>query len=81
MKLTPYQEYQLAWMIEHGHSIEELISELAEMQFEDPEDSDRISTPVTELFDEWLNDKGFGGEIWACEQEWKEYEGGHEDVC
>lgn len=52
-----------------------LIEELQNLQYEDPEDSDRISTPVEELFDEWETDIGFGGSIWACRKEWEECEG------
>ena len=69
-----YEEYQLRWMAEHRHSLNMLMRELEEMQYEDPEDSDRISTPVTELFNEWEQDRGFGGEIWACRAEWKKEE-------
>lgn len=70
-KKETYEQYQLRWMSEHGHSLYSLMHELAEMQYEDPKDSDRISTPVTELFSEWEQDRGFGGEIWACNAEWE----------
>lgn len=73
--MSEYEKYQLQWMIAHDHSLRSLIAELTEMQFSDPEDSDRISTPVSELFDEWVSDVGFGSEIWVCEAEWRECEG------
>ncbi len=73
-KLTKYEEYQLQWMINHGYSIQDLINALTYMQYDDPEDSDRISTPINELFDEWENDVGFNSEIWVCEKEWNQYE-------
>lgn len=73
-KEETYEQYQLRWMSEHGHSLNSLMYELAEMQYEDPEDSDRISTPVTELFSEWEQDRGFGGSIWACKEEWEDCE-------
>ena len=69
--MSNYEKYQLQWMMNHGHSLSELIQELTDMQFEDPEDSDRISTPVNELFQEWEFDRGFGSEIWVCEKEWE----------
>ena len=69
--MTEYQKYQLEWMIAHDHSIEELIQELTELQYADPDDSDRISTTVSELFSEWEADCGFGSEIWSCEREWE----------
>lgn len=77
--MTDYQKYKLQWMIDHGYSLEDLISELTRLQYDDPEDSDRISSPVSELFDEWEEDCGFGSEIWACEEEWQDCEGCNSD--
>lgn len=68
--LSGYEAYQLHWMIEHGYSIQQLMDALTEFQYDDPEDSDRISTPINELFAEWENDSGFNSEIWICEAEW-----------
>lgn len=74
--MSAYEKYQLQWMIDHGYTLKNLIEELQNLQYEDPEDSDRISTPVEELFDEWETDIGFGGSmIWACRKEWEECEG------
>ena len=73
--MSEYEKYQLQWMLAHVYSLRSLIAELTEMQLSDPEDGDRISTPVSELFDEWVADVGFGSEIWACEAEWRECEG------
>lgn len=72
--MTDYQKYQLQWMIDHGYSLQDLMRELTEFQYDDPEDSDRISTPISELFNEWESDRGFGSEIWVCEEEWKNCE-------
>lgn len=73
--LSPYQKYQLEWMIAHGFSLDDLIAELTQVQYADPEDHDQVSTPVNELFVQFVEDVGFGGELWACEREWAEYEG------
>lgn len=78
-KLTPYEAYQLCWMLEHGYSLANLIQELTDCQFADPEDSDAISRPVSEIFENWEQDLGFGSEIWACEREFNEVEGAEED--
>ena len=78
--MSEYEKYQLQWMISHGHSIQDLIQELTEMQYCDPEDGDRISIPISELFDEWVVDVGFGSEIWACEAEWSECEGSEREI-
>ncbi|MDO5547469.1 MAG: hypothetical protein Q4F79_03190 [Eubacteriales bacterium] len=72
--MSEYQKYQLEWMISHGFSLQDLMEELTKLQYDDPEDSDMISTPVSELFNEWETDIGFDSEIWACENEWNEYE-------
>ena len=67
--MTAYQKYQLQWMIDHGYSLNDLIIEMLEMQT-DGNDGD-----VADLYYEWEYSRGFGGEIWACEEEWKECEG------
>lgn len=66
--MNDYEKFQLKWMIDHDHSLRELMEELQSLQYEDPEDSDRISTPITELFQEFEADRGFGSEIWPCEE-------------
>lgn len=69
--MNDYEKFQLKWMIDHDHSLLELMEELQSLQYEDPEDSDRISSPITELFQEWEADRGFGSEIWPCEEEYE----------
>ena len=69
--MTAYQKYQLQWMIDHGYSLDDLIQELTSMQYDDPEDSDRISTPISGLYGEWVMDVGLGSEIWVCKGEWE----------
>ena len=39
--MTAYQKYQLQWMIDHGYSLQDLMRELTDLQFSDPEDSDK----------------------------------------
>ena len=69
--MKKYQKYQLKWMIDHDYSLDDLVDALTELQYSDPEDSDQISTPVSDLFDQFVNDVGFDSEIWACEDEWE----------
>lgn len=73
--MSDYETFQLQWMIDHGHSLHELMEELQSLQYDDPEDSDQISTPITELFERWEQDRGFGSEIWPCEAEYDGCEG------
>ena len=51
--MSEYQKHQLEWMISHGFSLQDLMEALTRLQYSDPEDSEKISTPVRELFDEW----------------------------
>ena len=79
-ELEGYERYQLEWMIAHGYSIRDLIQAMYELQYDDPEGSDYISQPVTDLFEDWESDCGFSGsEIWVCEDEWADYEGSKEE--
>lgn len=71
---TEYERYQLEWMIAHGHGLKELMDELTLYQNELLLESDENLT-VRDVFDEWVNDQGFGGELFVCEQEWRESEG------
>lgn len=70
--ISRYEAYRLIWMLQHGHTLTELAQELQEVQYADPEDSEAISTPITELFRDWEQDVGFGGSLWACEGEFND---------
>ena len=62
--MTDFQKHELQWMIENDYSLQDLARELTEYQYSDPEDSDRISTPVSDLFTEWEENVGFGYGNW-----------------
>lgn len=66
--MTNYEKFQLQWMIDHNYSLSDLIKELKNYQYDDPDDS------ITELFKNWEQDRGFGSEIWPCEAEYEECE-------
>lgn len=69
-----YHKYQLRWMADHGYSIQDLIDELDELQ-EDCDSHDCIS----DIFEMWEKDYGFGSEIWSCQSEWESCEApGHD---
>lgn len=68
IKKIAYEKYQLDWMIAHGHSITELMKELELMRQEDPERG------LLSLFEDWEYGYGFGGEVWACYDEFLETE-------
>lgn len=66
--MTAYQKYQLQWMIDHDKSLDDLMNSLTEYQVNGCEGT------VAEIFDEWEFNSGFGGEIWACLDEWYDVE-------
>lgn len=72
--LTDYERYQLEWMIGHGHSLRELMNELTSLQ-NILEDTPGVNLTVGDVFDEWELNHGFGSELYACEEEWRETEG------
>lgn len=74
MALTDYERYQLEWMIDHGHSLGELMNSISMLQ-KDYEVAPDYNKTVDELFDIWGRDSGFGGEIFASEAEWRDAEG------
>lgn len=79
MAMDKYEQFKLQWMLDHGYSLSDLMRSLQEFQCDDPEDSDRISTPISELFDEWESDIGFRSEIWPCRDEWEDWEGSEDE--
>lgn len=64
--MTAYQKYQLQWMIDHDHPLDELVARMAEYQV----DCNELGQ-VDEIFNEWEYNVGFGGEIWVSYLEWK----------
>lgn len=61
-----YEQYKLEWMIAHGYSLPSLMARLNE---------DCGIKGIEGEFAEWEEYIGFGGEIWACRDEWEMYEG------
>lgn len=50
--LTDYERYQLEWMIDHGHSLDELMAELTYYQ-NDLEATKGVNLTVSDVFDAW----------------------------
>ena len=63
-----YGKYKLNWMMEHGYTIEDLLRLVGEHIIDDPDLS------LADAYDEWEVDDGFHGEIWACFEEFLDYE-------
>ena len=73
--MTNYEKYQLQWLIDHNHSITELIQELEDYINQDSPD---IKIHVLKAFKDWEFDIGFNSEIYACEEEYYDTEAQHE---
>lgn len=69
--MTNYEKYQLQWLIDHNHSLTELIQELED--YINQESSD-IKINLSKAFKEWESDIGFNSEIYACEEEFNNAE-------
>lgn len=67
--MSEYERYRLQWMLDHDHSLTELIRELNDYQNE----ADDMELTVQDVFNEWERDTGFGGELWVCEEEFEYY--------
>lgn len=69
--MTPYQKYQLQWLIDHNHSLTDLIQELEDYINQDSPD---IKIHILKAFKDWESDTGFNSEIYACEEEFNDAE-------
>lgn len=69
--MTDYEKYQLQWLIDHNHSLTELIQELEDYINQDSPD---IKINLSKAFKEWEFNTGFNSEIYACEEEFNDAE-------
>lgn len=67
-----YEIFRLQWMINHGYSIRDLITNLESLIEEQNESGER--TGIQDIFNLWQFNVGFGGAIWPCYQEFLDYE-------
>lgn len=68
-----YERYKLQWMIDHKKTLEQLMAELQARMIDGAE-------TAHEAYDEFQMDRGFGGELWAYEQEFRETEAKNDDI-
>ena len=71
--ISNYERFKLEWLISHGYSLTDLIHELSSALSDAQETQHDIS--LEEVFSEWENDTGFGGEIYPCYEEYLDCEG------
>lgn len=76
--MTDYEKYQLEWMIDHNHSIREMITKIGEIAWEELTNDGGLSYDkiIDEAFEIFESEQGFQNcELWVCEDEWKNNEG------
>lgn len=71
IKKKAYENYKLWWMLNHSHSLEELVDEL---ELEEEEEGYEENVSISSVFSDWEYGFGFKGEIWACYEEFLENE-------
>lgn len=69
-----YGRYQVHWLLAHGHTLEELVKEVNDVANEMTGEPGSLADLVFHAFQEWESDVGFGGEIYACMDEFAENE-------
>lgn len=69
-----YEKYKTEWMLEHGITMNEFIRVLDNYRIEQEQEGAEFNSieDVVESFE--ADSNGFGGEIWACYDEWEQNE-------
>lgn len=65
-----YEKYKMEWMIEHGITMNEFIRVLDNYRSECEQDGDEFNS-IEDVLNNFEDDGSFGGEIWACYDEWE----------
>ena len=72
--MTNYEKYQIQWLIDHNHSLTELIQELADYINQEFWLSSDPKINLSKAFKDWESNIGFKSEIYACEEEYYDAE-------
>lgn len=72
--MTNYEKYKLQWLIDHNHSLNDLIQELEDYINQEFWLSSDPKINLSKAFKEWESDIGFNSEIYACEEEFNDAE-------
>jgi hypothetical protein len=76
--MTNYEKYQLQWLIDHNHSLTELIQELEDYINQEFWLSSDPKINLSKAFKEWEFNTGLNSEIYVCEEEYYDTEAQHE---
>lgn len=76
--MTNYEKYKLQWLIDHNHSLTELIQELEDYINQEFWLSSDPKINLSKAFKDWELDTGFNSEIYVCEEEYYDTKAQHE---
>lgn len=69
-----YELYKLDWMASHNHSVDELFEEIKDISSDLNTNNQNFADLVEDALMSFELDKGFGGELWVCYDEFLECE-------
>ena len=77
-----YEAYQLEWLLSHGFSLEETMNAVVEIvtehledpENEFPEEAFEVTNCIYKCYQQFVNEVGFNGEIFACKDEFLDSE-------
>ena len=67
-----YEQFKLQWMIDHGYTLQNLISELADILNEGFNIGGNAHNYLNEAFELFEDEIGFNGSLWPCRREWEQ---------
>jgi len=69
-----YERYKLDWMMRSGYSLSDVVRSLAKLISSMESDDDAREVDLLSVFEDWEAEIGFGGEIYACPDEFLDAE-------
>lgn len=76
IKKKAYEKYKLWWMINHEFTLKNLVDQIQSCVEEDGNKNINLES----AFINWEDEYGFGGEIWACYDEFLDHEYKNKDI-
>lgn len=74
-KKSCYEKYQLKWMIDHGYSLQDIFNVCREGVFHVVETSSSVGWDFfCDEVEDYFDEVGFNGNIYACEEEFYDNE-------
>lgn len=79
LKRDAYEKFKLQWTISHGITFKDILAAFSEfitgICVEAKECNDDVEEVLNNSdFGDWLEERGFRGQLWPCYEEWAETE-------